>query len=112
MQTPPAPALLSFRRSPVWVCVLRIAVVAAGCSPYAANKGEYAWVSAPEATLRDRVATIYNRTGTVRNGDRVQVMEKMPKKTFVRVRSARGEEGWVQERFLTSHETYDQFQAF
>ncbi len=95
----------------MWLCVLCIALVAAGCSPSAANKGEYAWVSAPEATLRDRVATIYNRTGTVRNGDRVQVLEKMPKKPFVRVRSARGEEGWVQERFLTSQETYDQFQA-
>src|SRR5258708_29333762 len=111
MQTPPAPALLSFRRSPVWLCVLCIALVAAGCSPSAANKGEYAWVSAPEATLRDRVATIYNRTGIVRNGDRVQVLEKMPKKPFVRVRSASGEEGWVQERFLTSQQTHDQFQA-
>jgi Bacterial SH3 domain len=95
----------------VWLCVLCIALIVGGCSRSASSKGEYAWVSAPEATLRDRVATIYSRTGIVRNGDRVQVLEKMPKKPFVRVRSARGEEGWVQERFLTSQETYDQFQV-
>jgi uncharacterized protein YgiM (DUF1202 family) len=111
MQTPLAQGLVILRRSPAWLCVFWIVLIAAGCSRSASSKGEYAWVSAPEATLRDRVATIYSRTGIVRNGDRVQVLEKMPKKPFVRVRSASGEEGWVQERFLTSQQTHDQFQA-
>ncbi|HWX53586.1 MAG TPA: SH3 domain-containing protein [Verrucomicrobiae bacterium] len=71
------------------------------------SKGEYVWVSAPEATLRDRVATIYNKAGIVHNGERVEVLERMPKKAFVRVRSPRGEEGWVQERFLADRRTYD-----
>src|SRR5260370_22489215 len=111
MQTRLAQGLVMLRRSPAWLRVFWIVLIAAGCSRSASSKGEYAWVSAPEATLRDRVATIYSRTGIVRNGDRVQVLEKMPKKPFVRVRSASGEEGWVQERFLTSQQTYDQFQA-
>jgi hypothetical protein len=111
MQTPPAQGLVFLRRSLAWLCVLCIVLIASACGHSDSSKGEYAWVSAPEATLRDRVATIYSRTGIVRNGDRVQVLEKMPKKPFVRVRSERGEEGWVQERFLTNQQTYDQFQA-
>ncbi len=79
-----------------------------GCKHASADKGEYAWVSAPEAVLRDRVATIYNKTGVVHNGERVLVLERMPKKPFVRVRSVHGEEGWVQDRLLASQESHDQ----
>ena len=34
---------------------------------------EVNYVSAVQATLRDQVATIYNRVGTVKNGERVEV---------------------------------------
>ena len=64
----------------------------------------------PEASLRDRVATIYNKTGLVHNGERLQVLEHMQNKRFVRVRSPRGEEGWIQESYLADQDTYDQFQ--
>ena len=80
-----------------------------GCGA-AGDKGEYAYVAAPEAILRDRVATVYGKTGVVRNGERVQVLERMQNKRFVRVRSSRGEEGWVQDRYLTDQQTYDQLQ--
>jgi SH3-like domain-containing protein len=82
--------------------------VVIGCKQASADKGEYAWVSAPEAVLRDRVATIYNKTGVVHNGERVQILERMPKKPFVRVRSPHGEEGWVQDRLLASQQSHDQ----
>jgi uncharacterized protein YgiM (DUF1202 family) len=42
-------------------------------------------------------------------GERVQVLERMQSKRFVRVRSPRGEEGWVQERYLADQPTVDQF---
>ncbi len=100
------------RRSRIFCCVFFVFALTligiAGCNRTSGNQGNYAWVSAPEAVLRDRVATVYNKTGLVRNGDRVQVLEKMQKKPFVRVRSAGGEEGWIQERFLVDQQAYAQ----
>lgn len=81
-----------------------------GCGAVGGNKQDYAYVAAPEAVLRDRVAAVYSKTGVLHNGERVAVLERMQNRRFVRVRSARGEEGWVQERYLTDQQTFDQFQ--
>jgi len=82
------------------------------CSGKGGSSGgaEYAYVAVTEAGLRDHVATFYNKTGVVHNGERVQILERMQSKRFLRVRSPRGEEGWVQERYLTDQATFDQFQ--
>ncbi len=69
---------------------------------------EVNYVSAPQATLRDQVATIYNRVGTAKNGDRVEVLER--EKRFSRVRTAEGIEGWIEQRFLVDQQTYDGLQ--
>ena len=82
-----------------------------GCGSVSSGKIEYAYVAAPEAALRDRVAAVYNKTGTVRNGERVQVLERLQSKRFVKIRSPRNEEGWVQERFLASQHTYDPLES-
>jgi uncharacterized protein YgiM (DUF1202 family) len=84
----------------------------AGCSGKGgvSDRGEYAYVAVTEAGLRDHVATFYNKTGVVHNGERLQILERMQSKRFVRVRSPRGEEGWVQERYLADQPTFDQFQ--
>jgi SH3-like domain-containing protein len=115
MQSFSSKTLGSFKLSRILWCVfsffISLAAFAAiaGCNrASSSSQGNAAWVSAPEAVLRDRVATVYSKTGMVRNGERVQVLEKMQKKPFVRVRSARGEEGWIQERFLVDQPTYDQ----
>jgi Bacterial SH3 domain len=84
--------------------------ILAGCRNEYSGKAEYVYVAAPQASLRDRVATIFNKTGLVHNGERLQVLERMQNKRFVRVRTPRGEEGWVQERYLTDQQTFDQFQ--
>jgi len=82
-----------------------------GCSGGdASDRTEYVYVAVTEASLRDHVATIYAKTGVVHNGERLQVLERMQNKRFVRVRSPRREEGWIQERYLTDQQTYDQFQ--
>jgi hypothetical protein len=70
--------------------------------------GEVMYVSAPQANLRDHVAAVYNRVGSVKNGDRVEVLERQ--KRFVRVRTAEKIEGWIELRALVPAETYDQFQ--
>ena len=69
---------------------------------------DYMYVSAAETSLRDRVATMYNKMGTVHNGDRVEVLEK--ERRFVRVRTDSGQEGWIEERSLIPQDVYDGFQ--
>jgi hypothetical protein len=80
-----------------------------GCSGGPASRNDYVYVTAPEASLWDRVAAIHAKTGLVHNGERLQVVERMPNRRFVRVRSPRGEEGWLPERYLTDQRTFDQF---
>lgn len=79
----------------------------------ACNRGrhrvlEVNYVSAVQATLRDQVATIYNRVGIVKNGERVEVLEH--EKRFSRVRTATGLEGWIEQRYLVDQSTYDGLQ--
>ncbi len=69
---------------------------------------EVNYVSAVQATLRDQVATVYNRVGTVKNGERVEVLER--EKRFSRVRSASGLEGWIEQRYLVDQAIYDGLQ--
>lgn len=69
---------------------------------------EIAYVSAPQATLRDQVAAIYNRVGTVKNGERVEVLDR--EKRFARIRTASRLEGWIEQRYLVDQKTFDAVQ--
>lgn len=69
---------------------------------------EVAYVSAPQAALRDQIATIYNRVGNVKNGERVEVLDR--EKRFARVRTSTGIEGWIEQRFLVDEKTFDGLQ--
>jgi len=66
------------------------------------------YVSAPQVVLRDRLAQVFNKVGTAKNGDRVDVLER--EKRFARVRTESGAEGWVEQRYLVSQQVYDGFQ--
>lgn len=101
------------RRARMAVCaVAALASVLSlpGCGGGTSGKTEYLYVAVPEASLRDHVSTIYNKTGLAHNGERLLVLERMQNRRFVRVRTPRGEEGWVQERLLADQQTFDQFQ--
>jgi 1,2-phenylacetyl-CoA epoxidase PaaB subunit len=87
---------------------LLLLLMAPACKRTAIAKHEYMYVSAPETSLRDRVATMYNKVGTVHSGDRVDVLEKA--KRFVRVRTDSGVEGWVEQRSLVTQDVFDGFQ--
>ncbi len=80
----------------------------AGCSRGRHRVLEVAYVSAPQAALRDQVAAIYNRVGNVKNGERVDVLEH--EKRFSRVRTASGIEGWIEQRYLVDQNTFDALQ--
>jgi len=51
---------------------------------------------------------MYSRVGNVKNGERVEVLER--EKRFARVRAAGGLEGWIEQRFLVDQKTYDAVQ--
>lgn len=85
------------------------AISLSGCRRGGSQSRDYVYVAVPEASLRDRVATVYNKTGLVHNGERLVVLERMQNRRFVRVRTPRGEEGWIQNRYLADQDTYDLF---
>ena len=75
-----------------------------GCGRGQNKPIDIAYVSAPQVNMRDRVSALYNKTGTLTNGERVEVLEK--NKRFVRVKNSRGETGWVEMRYLVDDDVY------
>ena len=79
----------------------------------ACNRGggrvlEVAYVSAVQANLRDHVAAVYEKAGVVKNGDRVEVLDH--DRRFVKVRTASGATGWIEQRYLVGQEVFVQIQ--
>ena len=97
-----------YTRIPLFAFALVLLVLGCACKRGALTKHEYMYVSAQETSLRDRVATMYNKIGTVHGGDRVEVLEKQ--RRFLRVRTDSGQEGWIEERSLVPQDVYDAFQ--
>ena len=79
-----------------------------GCRRGRGRAGEPAYVSAPQAILRDRVAAVYNKTGSVKNGERVEILDR--DRRFARVRTADKTEGWMEQRYLVTQQVYEEFQ--
>lgn len=99
---------MEIRLRKIWPFVLAAALLSFACGRGRNRVLEVAYVSAPQVYLRDQVAAVYNKTGTVKNGDRVQVLDR--ERRFVRVRTDSGAEGWLEQRYLVNHEVYDNFQ--
>jgi SH3-like domain-containing protein len=85
-----------------------LALVLSGCGRGRGRVQEIAYVSTPQAILRDHVSAVFSKTGVVKNGDRVQVLER--ERRFARVRTASGAEGWIEQRSLVPQSVYDGFQ--
>jgi SH3-like domain-containing protein len=96
----------------LWVRVVALAIVLAcvlsGCKRGGKGKADIAYVAVPQANLRDRVAAVYNKAGVVHNGERVEVLEKS--RRFLKVKSVRGEVGWIEERYLVDADVYAGFE--
>jgi SH3-like domain-containing protein len=102
---------VKYRRSFSASCCLLLLTgitVLGGCGRGKGGPKETAYVSAPQAFLRDQVAAVYNKAGSVKNGEAVQVLAR--DRRFARVRTSSGAEGWLEQRYLVSKETYDAFQ--
>ncbi|MFZ0731704.1 MAG: SH3 domain-containing protein [Candidatus Sulfotelmatobacter sp.] len=80
----------------------------AGCGRGRHRVLEVAYVSAPQAALRDQVAAIFNKVGYVKNGERVEIIDR--DRRFAKVRTSGGLEGWIEQRFLVDQKTFNEIQ--
>ena len=92
----------------ILVLVMAAILLLSGCGRGRHRVLEVAYVSAPQVGLRDQIAAIFNRVGNVKNGERVEVLER--EKRFARVRTASGIEGWIEQRYLVDQKTFDSLQ--
>ncbi len=89
---------------------LWLAIALSGCSRLRPKPpAQYVYVTAKQTFLRDRVAAVSNRTGAVENGDKLEVLERG--RRFIRVKTAKGEQGWIDEKAVATQEIFDQFEA-
>ena len=102
-------SLLSRIRGLALASAVLVVLTFPGCNRSRHRVLEVAYVSAPQAALRDQVAAIFNRVGNVKNGERLEVLER--EKRFARVRTATGIEGWIEQRYLVDQKTFDALQA-
>jgi SH3-like domain-containing protein len=110
LEVVPTPQPATARRLSSLALLLIFCVALSGCSYFrtkAANK--YVYVTVKQTVLRDRVAAVSMRTGTTYNGEKLEVLERS--RHFLRVRTPRGEIGWIEERLTANQHTADQFEA-
>ena len=87
--------------------LLALALFSAGCKRGSLRSNEIAYVAVPQAVLRDRLAALYNKVGTVTNGQKVEILERQ--KRFVKVRTESNQEGWIEQRYLAGQDVFDGF---
>jgi hypothetical protein len=100
--------LKSLLRTTAAILCLAVAISFVACNRGRGRVLEVAYVAAVQANLRDQVAAVYEKAGVVKNGDRVEVLDH--DRRFVKVRTASGSTGWLEQRYLVGQDVYDRIQ--
>lgn len=90
------------------LALLLVCAALAGCGGEDSKPKEYVYVVAEQVSLRDRVAQVYNKVGMVKNGERLEVLDRQ--KRFLKVRTAAGLEGWMEQRYVVGQAVFDAMQ--
>ena len=89
--------------------VLNACLLLAGCHGFKPIPVDhYVYVTSKSGFLRDRVAAVSNRTGQVANGDKLKVLDHA--RHWVKVQTAKGEIGWIEEKTVVTDEQAAEFQ--
>jgi len=108
LYTPVITARLSGTRTLAFALVVLASLFTAACSRGRGRVIDVVYISAPQVFLRDRVAPVYNKIGVLKNAERVEVLDH--DRRFLKVRTASGTEGWIEQRYTIGQDTYNQLQ--
>jgi hypothetical protein len=88
---------------------LVLTMALSGCSRLRPKPpAQYVYVTAKQTYLRDRVAAVSNRVGTVENGEKLEILEHG--RRWLKVKTDKGEQGWIDEKQVATQEIFDQFE--
>ena len=98
---------ISYLRNLAVACAL-LPLLLSGCHQFKPKiLTHYVYVTAKATFLRDRIAAVSNRTGNVVNGQRLEILEQ--NRRFYKVRTDKGEIGWIDERAVATEKVSDEF---
>ena len=89
--------------------LLSVVSFLSGCSHLRPSSSvEHVYVSVKKMYLRDRVAVVANRVAEVKNGERLTVLQQIPR--FMKVKTPDGAVGWIEDHAVIDQSEYDAFQ--